>query len=113
MSRPTMRPGTRPSKEMLSTRIPSHVYDRVREYAIRSRYTIEEIVTEGLVRLIDAEAPDLGSRIPAPAPEPAMQPTASTPASDAAARIDALEAKLDRVLGALTEQASGGKRKRA
>jgi hypothetical protein len=108
MSRPTMRPGTRPSKEMLSTRIPSPLYDRVREYAIRSRYTIEEITTKGLEMLLDAEAPDLRAKFPA---EPEIAPgTTGNPATDADARIDALEAKLDRVLSALDPRTKGRRR---
>lgn len=93
MSRPKMMPGTRPSKEMLSTRIPSHLYDRTRAFAISSRFTIEEITTAALDAYLDAQAPETKARYqPAPEPAPAPAPAA---ADD---RIDRLEHMLETLL---------------
>lgn len=57
MARTRMRPGTRFAKEMLATRIPTHIYDRTRAYAVSSRFTIEEITASALERYLDEVAP--------------------------------------------------------
>lgn len=113
MSRPKMLPGTRPLKEMLSTRIASHVYDRMRAFAISSRYTIEEITTAAIEAYLDAQAPDTRAKFPPPKEPRAV---ATGPSTDTA-RIDALESKLDRLLDVLGKQqpapaAAGGRRHR-
>lgn len=96
MSRPKMLPGTRPSKEMLSTRIPAHLYDRTRAYAISSRFTIEEITTAALDAYLDAQAPETKARYQ-PEPEPAA-PVLPTAARTDDARIDRLEQMLETLL---------------
>ena len=90
MPKAKMLPGTRPSKEMLSTRVPPHLNERMQAFKASSRYTIEEIVAEAVTDFLDAKAPETKARY--------VEPVPVTPADR---RMDALESKLDEVLNAL------------
>lgn len=84
---------TRPSRSMLSVRIPDHLIVRLKTWSLSSRIPVQELVETWLVEKLD----EVGARPAATPSRPAPEPR--TEEED---RVAHLEDKVDRLADAIT-----------